>query len=85
MLKNTWEAKISQGFPSVGKPAMLLLASVSTGYLLSMHGASCEHQQGRAGEHNHSTGLQWLWESLLSTHWHRLALLLVTLQEYKSI
>lgn len=83
MPKNIWEAKISHGFSSVGKPAMLLLASVSIACAWAAHGASWEQGQGQAGEHKHSTGLEWLWESC--THQHRLTFLLVTLRAYKSI
>lgn len=53
MPKNIWEAKISYGFPSLGTPSMLLLASVSTGISPACaqvaHKASSKHQQGQTG------------------------------------
>lgn len=55
MPKNTWEAKISHGFSSVGKPAMLLLASVSTGYLLRVHGQHTEQAGSKDRDRQGST------------------------------
>lgn len=86
MPKNIWEVKITHGFLSVGKPAMLLLASVRTGV-----SPACTRSKlwastgtGRGAQWQHRVRMA-LGTTLSSTHRHRLTFLLVTLKAYKSI